>query len=477
VAAADVLLGGVNNASVATTIRSDEAVSTAKAIVGIVLYDGGGGSTAGVQGQSNAVNGNGVFGVAMAGNSKGVWGRSAAGTGVYGEATDATGVSYGVRGTTPSTGGIGIQGVSTATSGTTFGVHGQVASTSGRGVQGVSTATNGTGVYGIATTGTGAFGVRGRTANGRAVYGEATGTTGTNLRYGVYGSAASSYGIGVRGDGPRAGTWGVGGIYGVYGDTSATANGTYGVYGISRSTGNSGAGVFGRASRGVGVRGFTDGTGSYGVLGSTSGSGSIGVYGAAPSGDGYAVYGFGGAWAGYFAGDVRITGDLNPTSASVVIDHPADPANRTLEHSFVEAPERLNVYRGNVTLDASGRATVQLPRYVRAFNAEYSYQLTAIGGQAPGLYISREITAASFGISGGLPGQKVCWMVTGTRHDAWARRHPLRVERTKKPKDRGRYLNPEAFGKPRSASIHPRPVRPRMPRPGLSRPEAMAATA
>ncbi len=138
-------------------------------------------STAGVQGQSNATNGNGLFGVALSGPlAKGAWGRSANGFGVYGEATAATGTNYGVRGVTPSTSGIGVQGLATATSGGTFGVYGQVASPAGRGVKGVSTATNGIGVFGVANAGGNATGVWGRSVDGRGVYGEATGG------YGVY---------------------------------------------------------------------------------------------------------------------------------------------------------------------------------------------------------------------------------------------------------------------------------------------------
>src|SRR5262245_56968922 len=81
-----------------------------------------------------------------------------------------------------------------------------------------------------------------------------------------------------------------------------------------------------------------------------------------------------------------------------------------------------------------------------------------IGPATSVLYIAREITSRTFAIGGGTPGQKVCWIVTGVRQDAWAQKHPLRVERTKKPKDRGKYLNPEAFGKPRKAAIRNLPM-------------------
>jgi len=41
---------------------------------------------------------------------------------------------------------------------------------------------------------------------------------------------------------------------------------------------------------------------------------------------------------------------------SFKIDHPLDPANKFLYHSFVESPDMKNVYDGVVTLDAKGEA-------------------------------------------------------------------------------------------------------------------------
>jgi hypothetical protein len=97
---------------------------------------------------------------------------------------------------------------------------------------------------------------------------------------------------------------------------------------------------------------------------------------------------------------------------------------------------------------------VRLPRYFPALNTGFGYQLTAIGAPAPSLHVAREIEGSRFVIAGGEPGQKVCWIVTGARDDAWARKNPLRVERPKRKQDRGHYLNPEVFGKPRSEAFH-----------------------
>jgi hypothetical protein len=441
-AAADVVLGAVNTATAVTTIRNTQALNSAKALVGLVTYAGAGPSTAGVQGQSLAANGNGVFGVALSGTgAKGVWGRSALGVGVYGEATDATAATVGVRGETKST---------------------HVDAT---GVLGV--AQRGQGVDGLATGG-GGIGVRARAYGdvGIGVAGQATGSQGD----GVMGTASGTNGIGVVGDATAFGGTGVfgrGSSTGVYGIVQGATGVTYGVRGWAYSP--NGFGVYGEGSAAsgpsVGARGIAYSPGGYGVQGvvlHTTGV-NTGVYGQTNSPNG---------WAGYFSGRVHVQGNLSKTGGSFLIDHPQDPANKTLEHSFVEAPERLNVYRGNVSLDAQGGATVRLPRYFHALNTEYSYQLTPIGPTSSVLHIAREINpAGTFRIAGGSPGQRICWQVTGARQDAWAQKHPLRVERSKKRKDRGKYLNPEVFGKPRSASMHPIPKVPRRPR-RLPRPNA-----
>lgn len=406
--AASVMLGALNTAAAATTIRTTQALNSAKAIVGVVAYTGPGGSTAGVQGQSNATHGNGVFGVALSGSSKGVWGRTSQGIGVYGEAIGTTSANRGVLGSTPSPTGTGVFGLATATSGFPIGVSGQALAPTGLGVVGFASSGSGLsrGVYGQADS-----------PKGTGVYGYAASGTGTS--YGVYGEAVSSSGFGV---------FGQGGNWGVYGD------------GIN-----------------------------YGVLG----HGQFGVYG---SGNAYGVYGVAQStgYAGYFAGKTHVGGTFTATTKNFLIDHPQDPANRTLAHACVEAPEMLNVYRGAATLNSRGAATVRLPRYYGALNRESHVQLTPVGAPAPSLHVATRVIANRFSIAGGIAGQEVYWVVTGVRQDAWARRHPLRVERTKRRQDRGRYLNPEAFGEPASAGIHHAP-RPDVPRAVQRRQRSRAA--
>jgi len=62
-----------------------------------------------------------------------------------------------------------------------------------------------------------------------------------------------------------------------------------------------------------------------------------------------------------------------------MIDHPLDPANKYLYHSFVESPDMKNIYDGTVTTDGAGLATVTLPDWFEALNRDFRYQLTVIG--------------------------------------------------------------------------------------------------
>jgi hypothetical protein len=371
---------------------------------------------------SNALHGNGVFGQASNGNgSKGVWGRSVNGTGVRGEATGTSGT--GVVGIAGSPDGKGVAGYATGSSGATRGVEGQSGSTSGVGVYGRASASSGT----------------------------------TN---GVYGRSFSATGYGVTGYSPYVGTRGIGtASNGVGSWGEAQACGTYG-----RGTGPNGWGIFGEATgtgATKGVFGRVNSTLGAGVYGESSSGAGIGVRGYSSSGTGYGVVGSSFGYAGWFAGKVHVTGNLTKGGGGFLIDHPVEPGARYLEHSFVEAPERLNVYSGTATLDARGSATVRLPRYFEALNSSFRYQLTPIGGAAPSLHVAREVHAGSFRIAGGTPGQKVSWQVTGVRKDAWAQANPLRTERRKRRTDQGKYLHPEVLGKPRSAAIHQFPKRPK----------------
>jgi len=238
---------------------------------------------------------------------------------------------------------------------------------------------------------------------------------------------------GVYGSGSNGRRLGGVGVFG-HGDTNA------GVRGVSVS----GSGVTGDSNRGVGV--FGSSTNVVGVVGLSSEN--VGVLGI---GKNTGVIGVGSP-AALFIGDVQITGNLSKGGGGFTIDHPLDPANRTLQHSFVESPERKNVYDGIAVCNRRGETVVRLPKWIEALNDDFRYQLTAIGGPAPNLHVAGEVEDSAFKIAGGTAGLKVSWQVTGVRRDAWAKAHPLVVEEKKARGKRERYLHPEEHGQSADAS-------------------------
>ncbi|MEO0020818.1 MAG: hypothetical protein ABIK48_01400 [candidate division WOR-3 bacterium] len=135
-------------------------------------------------------------------------------------------------------------------------------------------------------------------------------------------------------------------------------------------------------------------------------------------------------------------GTLSKAGGSFTIDHPLDPYGKILNHYFVEGPEMLNIYRGVVTLDASGRAEVRLPDYFSALNRNPHIQLTGVG--SPEVYVAEKITGNRF-VIGGRPGMEVFWQVTGERADVSAEviRRLMPVEQKKTGALDGRMLDDE----------------------------------
>jgi hypothetical protein len=182
------------------------------------------------------------------------------------------------------------------------------------------------------------------------------------------------------------------------------------------------------------------------------------VYGKGTGPGSKAVWGisFAGSWAGYFDGHVRVTGTLMKDAGGFQIDHPLDPANQFLNHSFVESPDMKNLYDGVVVLDDDGAAVVTLPHWFEGLNGgadyagDYRYQLTPIGAAMPNLHIAAEIDDDTFTIAGGVPGMKVSWLLTGIRHDPYAETHRIAVEQVKPASELGTYLHPELYGQPAS---------------------------
>jgi hypothetical protein len=116
----------------------------------------------------------------------------------------------------------------------------------------------------------------------------------------------------------------------------------------------------------------------------------------------------------------------------------------------------MNVYNGNVTTDARGYAAVTLPDYFEALNRDFRYQLTVIGQFAQAI-VAERVRDNRFVIQTDKPNVEVSWQVTGIRHDAWAEANRIVVEEEKPADQRGRYLAPEAHGRPLEEGIGYRP--------------------
>ena len=160
----------------------------------------------------------------------------------------------------------------------------------------------------------------------------------------------------------------------------------------------------------------------------------------------------GNSLAGFFDGDVWVTGMLAKAGGSFKIDHPQDPANKYLIHSFVESPDMMNIYNGNITTDANGEAVVSMPSYFEAENIDFRYQLTVMGTFAQAI-VAKEISNNQFVVKTDKPNVKVSWMVTGVRNDVWAQTRRIVPEVEKTGNEKGKYLNPELFGKGNESKI------------------------
>ncbi|WP_448570534.1 hypothetical protein [Trichothermofontia sp.] len=197
-------------------------------------------------------------------------------------------------------------------------------STEYNGVLGVSTANGHAGVAGANNDGDG-VGVYGRSAKQAGVYGESKGFNGVRgLTYapghgavvGVNENHTSEAGPGVLGQSDGVGVWGVSKTWmGVYGSSESTVGGA----GVMGEGIGPGPGVIGKSKNWVGVYGETDGleNGPAGVWGEHKGAG-IGVK--AVSNTGIGLFAFSNGTAGFFQGDVEVTGDIRLNNADCAED-------------------------------------------------------------------------------------------------------------------------------------------------------------
>jgi hypothetical protein len=231
--------------------------------------------------------------------------------------------------------------------------------------------------------------------------------------------------------------------------------GSAGVFGLNRASGN---GVAGRSQRLNGVQGQSESQAASGVYGENLSGGGFGVAGRSNVGPGVifaAVLGdnTAGGNAGIFNGTVHVNGFLAKNGGGFQIDHPLDPANRYLNHSFVESPDMMNVYNGLVTTDENGNATIELPDYFEALNRDFRYQLTVLGQFAQAV-VADEVGNNRFSIRTDKPDVKVSWQLTGIRQDAWANANRTEAEVEKPQGHRGKYLSPTEHDQPASAGLY-----------------------
>ena len=252
-----------------------------------------------------------------------------------------------------------------------------------------------------------------------------------NFNMGIYAEAFegdnASFNAGVDGSTRTTGAFNVGvGGYATGAATADASRSNYGAYGYARAAHNN-YGLYGTAT-------FAD----AGV------ENNYGVYAEAANAPGE-------NYAGYFVGDViidgdvEILGDLSKASGTFKIDHPLDPQNKYLVHSFVESPEMMNVYNGNITTDEAGYATVVMPDYFEVANKDFRYQLTVIGTFAQAI-VAEEIEGNKFKIQTNEPNVKVSWQVTGVRNDPFANANRIEAEKEKEANKKGTYLHPELYG-------------------------------
>ena len=150
---------------------------------------------------------------------------------------------------------------------------------------------------------------------------------------------------------------------------------------------------------------------------------------------------------------VNVVGTLSKGGGSFKIDHPLDPANKYLYHSFVESPDMKNIYDGTITTDERWSGHGHAAGLVRGAQPRFPLSVDRDRPIRAGHRGFRDQCGNQFGIRTDKPNVKVSWQVTGIRQDAFANANRIPVEVEKAPADRGRYLYPEAIGAPTSARI------------------------
>ncbi len=411
--------GTVSSAASAFLVRN---TGPGKAIQGI------GQNNDGVTGGSYAAGRSGVFGYNDNASGFGVFGSSINGIGVKGYTYGVTGKAglFEIQNASNNNaaleaitngGGSAVSALASAGSGSTYAVQGACNSHQGKGVFGIN---NSNGNYGY--LGGGSSGAAGYSAAGYGVYGESL----SSLGRGVYGSASGTSGRGVYGAASNNGdVYNYGGYFtaagihgkGVYG--AATDNGeglnvggyftasgrvAYGVEGYA--PGQLGMGVYGHSpyngvyglsigDNGHGVQGNAIGSGGHGIYGRASGTDGAAIYGRAEDSSVTAIYGHGGTGgkAGYFEGNVHVTGELTKAYTAGT-SNPAAP----IAYAFIYSDGNVSSGTPNVSctwnsgyqryeITISGESYL-LWNYVTVVTPTGGAYMTAIGSGGGKMYIT-----------------------------------------------------------------------------------------
>ncbi len=302
------------NTGTGNAIYAQALGSGARAVYGMASSSGSGTNYGGYF-VANGSSGQAVFGSSSGSAGRGVYGGASGsvGQGVCGIATNSGNVTnYGGYFVSYGKSGIGVKaevwgdsatglyGLASSGSGTTYGVKGESVSPDGTGVYGTNISTGNYGylgglssaVYGYSSdSNAGCFETA--AAGGKAVYGKAL-QSGDVTNYGGYFESPSKFGAGVYG----------------------MATNSYGGKGVwGKATGDAGIGVYGETSGYINaaIAGYAAHTSGKAVSGTATGSNGTAVQGmaTATSGTNYGVYGLTNSpdgYAGYFSGDVKITG-------------------------------------------------------------------------------------------------------------------------------------------------------------------------
>lgn len=93
-------------------------------------------------------------------------------------------------------------------------------------------------------------------------------------------------------------------------------------------------------------------------------------------------------YAGLFVGNVKVTGALTKGGGGFRVDHPVDPENNYLSHSFVESPDMTNVYSGKPCALIPSNTFLAKIRYRRGYGFR-SADTSAVRGRGRRDHVGR----------------------------------------------------------------------------------------